>query len=124
MKRCPFRRLAGVALAAALLGTPACSMTFDATHLGVPVTMASAARAPAEGEPFKLTSRAVYGLWGMVKFSEPSLEHSLAAQLVGGKEVADLKISVKSHFRDVLLTVLTAGLVVPRAVTFEGVIVE
>ncbi len=61
-----------------------CSMTFDATRLGVPATMASAAGAPAEGQPFKVTSRAVYAFWGLAKLSEPSLQKALAAQLVGG----------------------------------------
>ena len=99
-------------------------MTFDATQLGVPATMASAAAAPAEGERFELTSSAVYGFWGVIKFKEPSLEKALASQLVGGKGVADLKISVRSRFTDVLLTVLTAGIIVPRSVTFEGVVVK
>jgi hypothetical protein len=99
-------------------------MTFDATHLGVPVTMASAASAPAQGDHFELTSHAVYGLWGMVKFSQPSLQKALASQLVGGRGVADLKIRVRSRFPDLLLTVLTAGIVVPRSVTFEGTVLR
>ena len=39
------------------------------------------------------------------------------------KQVADLKISVRSRFSDVLVTVLTVGIVVPRTVTYEGVVV-
>ncbi len=101
-----------------------CSLSFDATRLGVPATMASAAGAPAEGVPFRVTSRAVYGLWGLAKLSEPSLQKALAAQLVGGKQVADLRIRVRSRFSDILITGLTLGLVVPRAVTFEGVVVQ
>jgi hypothetical protein len=100
-----------------------CSMTLDATHLGVPASLASGAT-PAEGAPFKVTSHAVYGLWGLVKFSEPSLQKSLAAQLVGGKEVTDVRVHVRSRFGDLLVTALTLGLVVPRAVTIEGVVVE
>jgi hypothetical protein len=52
------------------------------------------------------------------------LEKALAAQLVGGKGVADLKISVRSRFTDVLLTILTVGIIVPRSVTFKGVVVR
>ena len=113
----------GVLLALVVLCASGCSMTFDATRLGVPVTMASAG-APAEGEHFELTSHATYGFWGLVKFNEPSLQKALASQLIGGKGVADLKISVRSRFTDLLLTVLTAGIVIPRSVTFQGVIVQ
>jgi len=43
-------------------------------------------------------------------------------QLGGGTGVADLKIKVRSRWSDLLITALTAGLVVPRSVTFEGVV--
>lgn len=99
-------------------------MTLDSTKLGVPVTMASGAEAPAQGASFKVTSHAVYGFWGLLKFSQPSLRKSLATQLVGGNGVADLRIKVRSRFWDVLITGLTGGLIVPRSVTFEGVVLE
>ncbi|HSE65735.1 MAG TPA: hypothetical protein VLB12_02030 [Gemmatimonadales bacterium] len=111
-------------LAAGLLFLSACANTFDASRLGVPVTMASGADAPAQGSSFKVTGHAVYGLWGVFKFSEPSLKKSLGSQLVGGTSVADLKIKVRSRFFDVLITGLTLGLIVPRSVTFEGVVVQ
>lgn len=115
-------RLVSAALALALaLG---CANNFDATRLGVPVTLASSAATPAVGDSFSVTSRAVYGLWGVVKFSEPSLKKALAAQLAGGKEVADVRIRVRSRLSDIIITGLTLGLVVPRAVTIEGVIVQ
>ena len=63
-----------------------CAQTFDATTLGVPVTLASAAETPAEGSHFRLTSHAVYGLWGLAKLKQPSLRKALAAQLAGGAE--------------------------------------
>ena len=106
------------------IATTACANTFDATRLGVPVSLASAANAPPEGTPFSVTGRAVYGLWGLVKFSEPSLRKTLASQLVGGSEVANVRIKVRSKFSDLIITGLTLGLVVPRAVTFEGVVVQ
>jgi hypothetical protein len=108
---------------ALLFTVTGCSMTFDATRLGVPVTMASAG-APAEGQAFSVTSHAVYAFWGLAKLSEPSLQKALAAQLVGGKQVADLRIHVRSRLGDLLITGLTLGLITPRAVTFEGVIVD
>jgi hypothetical protein len=107
-----------------VLAITGCSMTFDATRLGVPATMASAAGAPAEGQAFSVTRRSVYAFWGLAKLSDPSLQKTLAAQLVGGKQVADLRIRVRSKLSDIIITGLTLGLIVPRAVTIEGVIVE
>lgn len=120
MQRSRWRFLVPVLL---LFGS-ACANTFDATKLGVPATLASSASAPAEGVPFSITSRAMYGLWGVVKFSEPSVRKTLAAQLAGGKEIADVRIKVRSKFTDLLITGLTLGLLVPRAVTIEGVVVQ
>jgi len=99
-------------------------MTFDAATLGVPVTLASPAGQPPEGSRFSVTSRAIYALWGLGRLKQPSLRKALAAQLAGGSGVADLKIKVRSRWSDILITALTAGLIVPRAVTFDGVVLK
>ncbi|MGH7510094.1 MAG: hypothetical protein ACREMZ_11595 [Gemmatimonadales bacterium] len=115
----------GVTLVLVLLSPLAgCALTLDATTLGVPATLASPADQPAQGSRFSVTSRAVYGLWGLVPIKTPSLQKALAAQLGGGTGIADLKIKVRSRWSDVLITALTAGLIVPRAVTFEGVVTK
>jgi hypothetical protein len=116
----PVRRaVLALGLAAALGG---CSLTFDATTLGVPVTMGSPVNQPAVGDSFRVSSHALWALWGAARIKAPSLSKSLATQLVGGKGVADLKIKTRSSFGDLLVTVLTAGLLVPRSVVFEGVV--
>ena len=99
-----------------------CAQTFDATRLGVPVTLATAAGQKVEGTRFRVTSRAVYGFWGLARIKDPSLRKALAAQLAGGSGIANLRIKVRSRWSDVLITALTAGLIVPRAVTYEGVV--
>lgn len=114
----------GPLLLLALAGVAACAQTFDATSLGVPVTMGSEAGAPAQGAAFKTSSSSIHGLFGLVTISSPSLRKALNRQLISGAGVADLRITVKSRWTDVLFTVLTAGLIVPRTVTFQGVIVE
>jgi hypothetical protein len=101
-----------------------CAQTFDAASLGVPVTMATAAGQPPEGIQFSVTSHAVYAFWGIARIKEPSLRKALAAQLGGGRGIANLKIKVRSRWNDVLITALTAGLLAPRAVTYEGVILK
>jgi hypothetical protein len=57
-----------------------------------------------------------------VTLTTPSLQKVLATQLVGGKSVTNLKIRVFSKWSDLLITVLTLGVVVPRTVKFEGVV--
>ena len=86
--------------------------------------MASPAGQAAAGSRFRVTSHAVYAFWGLAKLKDPSLRKALAAQLAGGSGVADLKIKVRSRWTDVLVTALTAGLIVPRAVTYEGVVLK
>ncbi|HSE27082.1 MAG TPA: hypothetical protein VLA95_02540 [Gemmatimonadales bacterium] len=116
-------RAAIVPLVLLLPALGACASRFDATKVGVPVTMASPNAQPAAGERFSVTSRAFYLLWGAVPLSQPSLEKVLAAELVDGSAVADLRINVRSRWSDVLVTALTLGIIAPRAVTFEGVVV-
>lgn len=101
-----------------------CAEKFDAVTLGVPATLAAPAGQTPEGSRFRVTSRAVYGLWGLATLKQPSLRKVLAAQLGGGSGIADLKIKVRSRWSDVLITALTGGLIVPRAVTFEGVVTK
>jgi len=110
-----------LALAALLTG---CAETFDATTLGVPATLASAAGTPPAGDHFRVSSKAVFGFWGLAKLKQPSLQKALAAQLGGGTGLANVKIRARSRFVDLLFTVLTAGIIVPRTVTFEGVVTK
>ena len=90
--------------------------------MGVPVTMATAVGQQVEGTRFRVTSRALYAFWGLARIKDPSLRKALAAQLAGGNGIANLRIKVRSRWSDVLITALTAGLIVPRAVTYEGLV--
>jgi hypothetical protein len=114
---------ATLALAFALM-LGSCSLTYDAASLGVPATLASPAGQPAAGDRFVVSSKAVFGLWGLARLKEPSLRKALAAQLGGGAGVADVKIKERSRWTDLLVTLLTAGIIVPRTVTFEGVVTK
>ena len=111
------------ALPLALLALGACAQTFDATTLGVPATLSSDATAPAQGIHFQVRATQVWFGWGLLSVNEPSLKDALASQLVGGRSVADVKIETRSRFLNVVVSVLTGGLLVPRTVEFDGVIV-
>ncbi len=118
-RRGPLRLLA-IALPL-LLG--ACSYTLDATQTGVPVTMASQNAQATPGTPFHVRKHAVYGLWGLATLSEPALHKALQTQLVGARQIADVRVHVRSRWSDVLLTALTGGLIIPRTVDIQGTVV-
>lgn len=98
-------------------------MTFDSTRLGVPVTMAGAAASPPSGTPFRVTRHPTFVIWGAFTIAEARLEDVLAGQVGTGAGVAQLRIRIRARWTDLLITGLTAGLLSPRTVTFEGVIV-
>jgi hypothetical protein len=115
------RALLSLILIASLGG---CAQTFDATSLGVAASVAVPAGQQVEGTRFSVTQRSVYGLWGLATIRSPSLRKALAAQLAGGTSIVGLRIKARSRWSDVLITALTAGLIVPRSVTFEGIVTK
>lgn len=115
--------VARAGLAALALTVGGCALTFDATELGVPATLAESAQAPPEGTPFKVTKHPVYFLWGLTAVSRPNVEDVLASQTGTGARIANLRIKVRTRLPDLFVTVLTVGVIAPRSVTFEGVVV-
>ena len=101
-----------------------CSVTFDASTLGVKASVSQPAGQAVEGTEFEVNKKAVFLFFGILRASSPSLENVLAGQLVGGREVNNLSVKVRSRFADILVTALTFGLIVPRSVTFTGVVVS
>ena len=119
------RSIARAALLALVLAVSGCALTFDAAHLGVPVTMADPAAADtgAGATPFRVTKHPVFLMWGLIPAGQPNLEDVLAGQVGTGASIASLKIRVRSRWSDLLITGLTLGVFTPRSVTFEGVVV-
>lgn len=119
------RRFSRLVVTVGLLGAVSgCSLAFDAGTLGVKVSMAEGASQPPEGTEFRVTKKAVFLFFGTLTASNPSLENVLGGQLLDGAEVQHLDIRVRSRFPDILVSLLTAGLVVPRSVTFHGYVVS
>jgi len=116
--------LAGVALCVLVLFSTSCVQVFDARSLGAKVTMAERASEQPQGETFKVTRTAVFAFWGVAAASRPTLEHVLAGQVSAESQISNLRITVKTRFGDALITLLTAGIIVPRSVTFEGVVTK
>jgi len=112
-----------VGLAALALTVSGCALTFDARDLGVPTSLAEPAQSPPQGAPFRVTKRPVFLFWGLAGASRPNAEDVLAGQVGTGARIANLRIKVRSRWSDLLVTALTAGLITPRSVTFEGIVV-
>ena len=112
------------ALAVALVATAGCAQTFDATTLGVPATLATDNVAAPQGTAFKVNAKALWAAWGLLPVSQPVLGKTLAAQLVGGKSVANIRIHTHTSIFDGIITLGTFGVLAPRSVTYEGVIVD
>jgi hypothetical protein len=118
------RLLRSACLTAGTLAATGCALTFEARTLGANVTVAAApGGAPCAAE-FRRSEKAVFLLWGLVAASQPSLQRALGGQVTGAQSVANLRIEVRSRLVDVLVTGLTAGLVTPRTVTFEGCVLN
>jgi len=113
-------RVSVLVLALALSG---CALTLDSSHLGVPVSLAGAAERPDSGLRFRVTKHAIYLLLGLVPVAQPNLEDVLAGQVGTGTRITNLRVKVRSRWSDLLVTGLTLGLVVPRSVTLEGMVV-
>lgn len=111
-----------VLAAAASLAVAGCAMTFDASSLGVPASMASPAQQQVVGDTFNVATHAVYLLWGTIPSHVPNLGQVLEGQLASGRAVQNLSIRVSRRWTDVLITVLTGGLVDPVSIRFQGVI--
>jgi hypothetical protein len=116
-------RVTRVGLLILALTANGCAMTFDATELGVPASLAESAQAPPKGTAFSITKHPVFLLWGLTLAARPSLEDAIAGQVGTGARVTNLRIKVRSRWSDLLVTVMTAGMFSPRSVTFEGVVV-
>ncbi len=114
-------RITSIAVALFGVGASGCAMSFDSTHLGVPVTMASAATNTTT-TPFHVNRHPVFIGWGLITAAMPNLEDVLAGQVGNGAGVTNLKIRVRARWSDLLITGLTFGLFSPRTVTFEGTV--
>ena len=119
--RHPFR---STALAVLLFGAAGCAQTFDATTLGVPATLAADNVAAPQGTAFQVNAKALWAAWGMIPVSAPSLQKTLASQLVGGRSIANVRIKTHTSIFDGVVSLVTFGVLVPRSVTYEGVVVE
>jgi len=124
----PRHQSAALRRALLIVGLPvlagACAMTFDARSLGIPAAMSAPATEPAAGDTFRITQTSVHLFWGLYESRSVSLQNALAGQLAAGRGVADLRIRIHRRWSDILGTVLSAGLIVPSTVTFEGVITQ
>lgn len=112
----------GLLVPAACVMLAGCVLHYDTRSLGVPVTMAAPAGTAVAGDTFAVTSHAVWLFWGLTPAKAPSLQETLAGQLGAGAAVQNLAVHSRARWSDVLLSVLTLGIVSTNTVTFSGVV--
>ena len=100
----------------------ACALNFNTRSLGVPVSMAEPLAQQIAGDSFAVTSKAIHVFWGLALAHQPDLRQAVAGQLGTGGAVRNLAISTHKNFFDILVTVVSVGVVAPTSVTFSGVI--
>lgn len=118
----PLRRL--FLILAVAFATAGCAHTYNARTLGVPVSMAGDPAEPVVGDTFRVTTRALHVLWGLLPARQANLQHALAGQLGTGAAVRRLTIHSRKRWSDLLVTALTLGVLSTTSVTFEGVVVR
>ena len=112
-------RLSILALALMVSG---CAYNFGSKTLGVPVQMAEPMAQGVAGDTFHVTVKAVHVFWGLAVAKDPALQPALQNQLGTGAAVHNLTIHARKRWSDVLLTIMTAGIVSPTSVTYSGII--
>lgn len=116
------KTLRSILIISSLALTSACALNYDTRALGIPVTMAAPAAGAVPGDTFNVTTRAVHVFWGLAAVRNPSLQHALSNQMGTSTGVANLTIRSRKKLPDVLLTVLTLGVLSSTAVTYQGVL--
>ena len=62
--------------------------------------------------------------WGILPAGRSSLQRALAHQVIDAQAVSGVRINVRSRWSDLLISALTLGVVIPRSVTYEGIVVD
>ena len=103
------------------LGSGGCAEQFSAVELGLPVSMGEAAGTTVAAQPFRIRTKSVHLLWGILPLSRSSLADAVSHQVIDANTISNVRIRVSSRWSDFLVMALTAGVIVPRTVTYEGV---
>ena len=110
------------AVLALVAGTSGCAYSFGTKTLGVPVQMAEPMAQGVAGDTFHVTVKAVHVFWGLAVAKDPALQPALQNQLGTGTAVHNLTIHARKRWSDVLVTLMTVGIVSPTSVTYNGII--
>ena len=74
----------------------------------------------AEPRMFTSSARAVWLFWGLVPVSVPNIDEIIGTQVADRTGVQNLKITTKNSFLDLVINVLTDGIITTRSVKIEG----
>jgi len=69
---------------------------------------------------FVSNNKALWLFWGAIPLSVPTVDGVLSTQIPGHAGVQNLKITTESGFIDLVVTILTDGILTMRSVTIQG----
>jgi hypothetical protein len=108
--------LIALAAACSLSGCYNVGMSADADTVGK--IMISPEKG-VEGSHFEEKQWVVCWLWGIIG-AEATPSQALAAHIAGDRRVTHLKVWTQQSFVDGLIAAITAGIVAPVTITYEG----
>ncbi len=88
------------------------------SNLDKPVSMTKVK--DTQVKTFVTNSKALWLFWGLTPISLPEIDGIMLPQVSGHAGVQNLKITTESGFVDLVVTILTNGILTMRTVTVEG----
>lgn len=113
------RKSVTMAVALALvIGIFGCATIPMESNLEKPVSMTNMKGTPAQ--TFESESKAIWLFWGLVPLSVPTIDQVAGPEAADHAGVQNLKITTEDDALDVIVWILTNGILTMRTITIEG----
>jgi len=95
-----------------------CAVLPMRSKLNKPVSMTQMKDGP--GEHFSEEKQAFWLFWGLAPLIIPEIDEVVASEVSGHAGVQNLKITTQYTAIDMIINILTSGILHPRTITIEG----
>ena len=101
-----------------IIGMIGCATIPMESNLDDPVSMTDVKETPVKS--FSSDNRAIWLFWGIIPVAIPEVDGVLVPEMAGHTGVQNLKITTEFDALDLVVTILTDGIIYMRTVTVEG----
>ena len=101
-----------------VIGMIGCATIPMESNLDNPVSMTEVKETPVKS--FTSDNRAIWLFWGIIPVAIPEIDGVLVPQMAGHTGIQNLKITAESDALDLIVTILTDGVIFMRTVRVEG----